>query len=74
MTPNPQSVRREARRTLIVWPGNASSSTMGARYNPASDTWSAMSAVGAPTGQMSSLVTELIAWDIDAGVGGRYQP
>ena len=55
----------------------------GARYNPASDSWSRINTNGAPAGRMSHTAvwtgTEMIAWGGNTGSallgdGGRYNP
>ncbi len=74
---------------MIVWGGvNANSIGVvdnGARYNPSTDTWTALSKVGAPTSPVyHSAVwsgTEMIVWGgrdpalgSDVNTGGRYNP
>ena len=69
---------------MLVW-GDLSAGNLGSRYDPATDTWSAMSTVGAPAPrQWFTAVwsgTEMIVWggweaeDPNAtNSGGRYNP
>ena len=65
---------------MIVWGGLYSvgpavqSTNTGARYNPATDTWTAISTVNAPSTGSQAVWTgiEMIVWD--GSVGGRYNP
>jgi N-acetylneuraminic acid mutarotase len=72
---------------LIVWGGVTALSTVtntGARYNPATDAWTAMSTTDAPAGRyVHSAVwtgTDMIVWGGGSGSsspvagGGRYNP
>jgi len=74
---------------MIIWGGfnNGTSSyytTDGARYNPTTDTWTAMSDVNSPAGVQSGTAvwtgTEMIVWGGEGplgtqlNTGGRYNP
>ena len=72
---------------MLVWGGyNTYSSTLGdgARYNPLTNAWSAMSGVGAPSARRYAIGvwsgSEMIVWGGDAGNGvvftdgARYNP
>ncbi len=66
---------------MIVWGGTDGSTLFnnGGRYNPANNTWSAMSSVGAPSGRVYHTAvwtgTEMIVWGgSGAGDGARYNP
>ncbi|MBC7693652.1 MAG: hypothetical protein H7222_17940 [Methylotenera sp.] len=69
---------------MIVWGGNNSGGYLnsGARYNPSTNTWTLMSAVGAPSARAYALMvwtgTEAIVWGGAAGTpfndGALYNP
>jgi N-acetylneuraminic acid mutarotase len=71
---------------MIIWGGQDASPVNrydGARYNPATDTWTPMSTVGAPSARQASSAVwtgrEMIVWggaDNSGSVntGGRYNP
>jgi N-acetylneuraminic acid mutarotase len=72
---------------MIVWGGTSSASTTspslqdsGARYNPVSNTWTTMSTVGAPRGNLTlapaALWTghEILLWGHGIPFAARYQP
>ncbi len=69
---------------MIVWGGSGSGNlNTGGRYNPATDTWTAMSTTGAPTGRYAHTAvwtgSEMIVWGgiSDSsffGDGARYNP
>ena len=69
---------------MIVWggEGNVGSSNDGGRYNPAGNTWTAVSTAGAPSARNSHTAvwtgSEMIIWGgYDGGFlndGGRYNP
>ncbi len=80
---------------MIVWGGGAREPGVasdyfvnGARYNPETDTWKPISAIGAPKGRVNTFAvwtgTEMVLWGgvNDArgnggrfvGTGGRYNP
>ena len=74
---------------MIIWGGSSAAAstyfpTDGARYNPTTDTWTAMSDVNAPAGVLNGTAvwtgTEMIVWGGDSGLstqlntGGRYNP
>ncbi len=76
-------------REMLIWGGAACVTTCdqlntGARYDPASDTWSAISTLGAPSPRWSHTAvwtgSEMLIWGgfsntADAGrSGGRYDP
>jgi N-acetylneuraminic acid mutarotase len=63
---------------MIIWGGNDGGYlNSGARYNPVSDSWSVISAVGAPAprSRHTALWTgsQMLVWGGTAG-GGRYNP
>ena len=57
---------------MIVWNGQM---TSGGRYNPATDQWSSVSQLSAPTGTAVAVWTgtEMLVWNRNGG-GGRYNP
>lgn len=64
---------------MLVWGGAVQDLRRGHRYDPATDTWTAMSRIGAPEGGQFSPFgtavwtgTEMLAWNGTAG--GRYNP
>ncbi len=70
---------------VIIWggiPSNGGRTNTGSRYNPATDTWTATSTVGAPEERNGHTAvwtgTEMIVWggsNATAGnTGGRYNP
>jgi hypothetical protein len=78
---------------LIVWGGlsqggsfNGDKKNTGGRYDPATDSWTKVSTVGAPTGRAAHTAvwtgTEMIVWGGQTGLaaappentGGRYDP
>lgn len=71
---------------MIVWGGLSSGTPLntGARYNPASDTWTTMSTVGAPSARFAHRAvwtgTRMIAWGGEQpgfnynNTGGIYDP
>jgi N-acetylneuraminic acid mutarotase len=73
---------------MLVWGGYGSSGLLntGGRYNPVTDTWTAMSTTngdGAPTGRQSHTAvwtgSEMLVWGGSSGpafpnTGGRYNP
>jgi N-acetylneuraminic acid mutarotase len=70
---------------MIVWGGGDENEELdtGGRYNPATDTWSAISRVNSPTDRTSFTSiwtgTEIIVWggygdSADLNSGGRYNP
>ncbi len=76
--------RRRAGREMIIAGGNATGNfNNGARYNPATDTWTAISTANAPTARTYHTAvwtgSEMIVWGgynngIDLNTGGRYNP
>ncbi len=72
-------------REMIVWGGSTWNGTGwtpvadGARYNPATDTWTALPATGAPSARSGHVAvwtgTEMIVWGGAADLSGaRYNP
>jgi N-acetylneuraminic acid mutarotase len=71
---------------MIVWGGTAGGCTYlntGARYNPSTDSWTAISTTNAPTARASHTAvwtgSEMIVWGgyncgNDLNTGGRYNP
>jgi len=75
---------------MIVWGGEScngqSAHATGGRYNPATDTWMAMTTLNAPTGRVSNSAiwtgSEMIVWGgtpsgaqvVITNTGGRYNP
>ncbi len=71
---------------VIIWggtPSNGGRTNTGSRYNPATDTWTATSTVGAPDERSAHTAvwtgTEMIVWGGSNGssrvnTGGRYNP
>lgn len=65
---------------FIVWGGDDDSGFLntGARYNPATDTWTHMNTNGAPSSQYASAVwtgTNFVVWSgVGSIPGGRYNP
>ena len=67
---------------MLVWGGNEwlflGDLGDGARYNPATDSWTPMSLLGAPTPRIAQGVwtgSELLLWGgVDDASGGRYDP
>jgi N-acetylneuraminic acid mutarotase len=67
---------------MIIWGGNSVGGVLfdGARYNPNSNSWTAISLTHAPTRRYGHTAvwtgSEMIVWggDIADGTGGRYNP
>lgn len=62
---------------MLIWGGHGTPIYFnnGARYDPATDTWSPMTTVGAPAAMVADKAvwtgSEMIVWN---GIGGRYNP
>lgn len=67
---------------MIIWGGTTDGSTIatdtGARYNPATDTWTAISQTGSPSSRKDHKAvwtgSEMIIWNLNAMSNGRYRP
>ena len=69
-------------RVMVIWGGFAppdlNSLNTGGRYDPASDTWTPTSTVGAPTARYDHSAvwtgSEMVVWGGGSNTGGRYDP
>lgn len=64
----------------LGWTDGVSPLNTGGRYDPTSNTWTAISTLGAPSARVGHTITwtglEMIVWggDISSVIGARYRP